>query len=41
MKRARKFERVGKEFYTAINAAVMNAVHHRVANHPSVGKTLR
>lgn len=39
--RARKFSRVGKEFYVAINAAVANAVAARVANHPSVGVTLK
>lgn len=39
--RARKFTRVGAEFYVAINAAVANAVASRVANHPSVGVTLK
>ena len=39
--RARKFTRVGAEFYAAINAVVMNAVANRVANHPSVGVTLK
>lgn len=39
--RARKFTRVGAEFYVAINAAVANAVSSRVANHPSVGVTLK
>lgn len=39
--RARKFDRVGKDFYIAINAAVSNAVTSRVASHPSVGKTLK
>lgn len=39
--RARKFTRVGAEFYVAINAAVINAVHSRVASHPSVGVTLK
>lgn len=39
--RARKFNRVGHEFYVAINAAVTNAVASRVANHPSVGVTLK
>lgn len=39
--RARKFTRVGASFYDAINATVMNAVNARVANHPSVGVTLK
>lgn len=39
--RARKFTRVGKEFYTAINAAVINAVTNRVMSHPSKGVTLK
>lgn len=39
--RARKFTRVGASFYDAINASVMNMVNHRVANHPSVGITLK
>lgn len=39
--RARKFTRVGAEFYVAINAAVANAVSNRVASHPSVGVTLK
>lgn len=39
--RARKFTRVGRDFYVAINAAVTNAVAQRVANHPSIGITLK
>lgn len=39
--RARKFTRVGGDFFEAINAIVANAITARVANHPSVGKTLK
>lgn len=39
--RARKFTRVGDDFYVAIDAAVRNAVRHRVMTAPSVGVTLR
>lgn len=39
--RARKFNRVGKEFYTAINHIVYQAVLNRVSSHPSVGVTLK
>lgn len=39
--RARKFNRVGKEFYAAINQAAYQAVINRVASHPSVGVTLK
>ncbi len=39
--RARKFSRVSKEFYVAINHAVHQAVINRVASHPSVGVTLK
>lgn len=39
--RARKFTRVGAEFYSAINAAVHNAIAHRVASAPSIGVTLK
>lgn len=39
--RARKFTRVGKDFYAAINQATHQAVLNRVANHPSVGVTLK
>jgi hypothetical protein len=39
--RARKFSRVGAEFYAAINEDVRRCVTQRVANHPSVGVTLK
>jgi hypothetical protein len=39
--RARKFTRVGNSFYVAVEAALRNAIRQRVANHPSIGVTLR
>ena len=39
--RARKFTRVSNDFLVAINACVTNCVATRVANHPSLGTTLK
>ncbi len=39
--RARKFSRVGDDFYVAANACLSNFIVNRVANHPSVGVTLK
>lgn len=39
--RARKFSRVSNEFYVGAEAALRNYIRQRVANHPSVGITLR
>lgn len=39
--RARKFTRVGASFYVAANACLTNFVNNRVANHPSLGVTLK
>lgn len=39
--RARKFTRVSNDFYVGAEAALRNYIHSRVANHPSVGITLR
>jgi len=39
--RARKFTRVSNDFYVGAEAALRNYISHRVANHPSVGVTLR
>jgi hypothetical protein len=39
--RARKFTRVSDDFMVGIEGAVRAAVATRVANHPSVGVTLR
>jgi hypothetical protein len=39
--RARKFTRVGGDFYLKANAALSNFVVHYVANHPSVGVTIK
>lgn len=39
--RARKFTRVSNDFYVGVEAALRNAIVNRVANHPSVGVTLR
>lgn len=39
--RARKFTRVSNDFYVSAEAALRNYIAGRVANHPSVGITLR
>lgn len=39
--RARKFTRVSDDFLVGAEAALRSYVHQRVANHPSVGVTLR
>lgn len=39
--RARKFTRVSNDFYVGAEAALRNYISHRVANHPSIGITLR
>jgi len=39
--RARKFSRVGNDFYIGVEAALRNAIANRVANAPSVGVTLK
>jgi hypothetical protein len=39
--RARKFTRVGSDFFAAANACLVNFINTRVANHPSVGVTLK
>jgi len=39
--RARKFTRVGDDFFVAANACLTNFINARVANHPSVGVTLK
>lgn len=39
--RARKFTRVSNEFFVGAEAALRNYIRQRVANHPSVGITLR
>ncbi len=39
--RARKFTRVSNDFFVGAEAALRNYINSRVANHPSVGVTLR
>lgn len=39
--RARKFTRVGNDFFVAIEAATRNAILHRVDSAPSMGVTLK
>ena len=39
--RARKFSRVSSDFYVAAEANLRNFINQRVANHPSMGITLR
>ena len=39
--RARKFTRVGNDFFVAVEAALRVAIITRVANAPSVGITLK
>jgi hypothetical protein len=39
--RARKFTRVSNDFYVAVEACLRNCIATRIANHPSVGITLK
>lgn len=39
--RAGRFTRVGKEFFTRIDAQVRNMITSEVQRHPSIGKTLK
>jgi hypothetical protein len=39
--RAGRFTRVGKEFFSRIDAQVRNIITGEVQRHPSIGKTLK